>query len=301
MQLFKSTPTINFLNLSRYMYVVSIIIISIGFFSILTKGIDKSIDFEGGTIIDIEMKGEINNIADLRIGLSNLLSKNINIVEVKTENNPKLIITSEFLSTNDESTLNQYFKNNFQENYKILQVESIGPKLGEELKKNAQNAILISLLLIGFYITVRFDRFYAFGSLIALFHDIFIILCLFSIFKFEISVAIIAAFLTIVGYSLNDTIVVYDRIRENINKFPKLKKNSLINKSLNQSLSRTIITSLTTLMVVIVLYVWGGDVLKPFSLALIMGVVIGTYSSLFIASPIMYVFDKKYNIEIEKE
>ena len=301
MKLLKKTPTINFLNMSQYMYICSLLIIIIGLFSIFSIGIDKSIDFTGGTIIDIEMKEDISDMTNLRLEISNILLKKINIVEVKNEKLSKIILTSEFLKQSDEIKLNEYMKKNYGDNFKILQVESIGPKLGRELKKNAQNAIFMSLLLIGFYITLRFDRFYALGSLIALFHDIFLILCLFSILKFEISVAIIAAILTIVGYSLNDTIVIYDRIRENLNKFPKIDKFNLINKSLNQSLSRTIITSITTLFVVIVLYIWGGDVLRPFSLALIMGIIIGTYSSLFIASPIMYMLDKKFNIVIEKE
>ena len=132
-------------------------------------------------------------------------------------------------------------------------------------------------------------------------HDIFIILCIFSIFNFEISVAIIAAFLTIVGYSLNDTIVIYDRIRENIQKFSKKEKFQIINQSLNETLSRTIITSLTTLFVVVVLFIWGGKMLQPFALALIIGVIVGTYSSLFIASPVMFLLDKKYNFNITKE
>ena len=301
MKLLKKTPTINFLNMSQYMYICSLLIIIIGLFSIFSIGIDKSIDFTGGTIIDIEMKEDISDMTNLRLEISNILLKKINIVEVKNEKLSKIILTSEFLKQSDEIKLNEYMKKIYGDNFKILQVESIGPKLGRELKKNAQNAIFMSLLLIGFYITLRFDRFYALGSLIALFHDIFLILCLFSILKFEISVVIIAAILTIVGYSLNDTIVIYDRIRENFNKFPKIDKFNLINKSLNQSLSRTIITSITTLFVVIVLYIWGGDVLRPFSLALIMGIIIGTYSSLFIASPIMYMLDKKFNIVIEKE
>ena len=215
--------------------------------------------------------------------------------------NKELIITIDFLNTEEEKILNQLLTENFEDRFQIKQIESIGPKLGNELKNNARNAILASLLLIGLYITIRFDSFYALGSLVALLHDVFIILSIFSLFNFEISIAIIAAFLTIVGYSLNDTIVIYDRIRENFLKYPKKEKNILVNQSLNETLSRTIITSLTTLIVVVVLYIWGGEVLQPFALALIIGVMIGTYSSLFIASPVMFYLDNKYNIDIPEE
>ena len=236
----------------------------------------------------------------LRIDAENMFNKTVNIV-LSESNGPvkNLIFTMDFLE--DEKILDTYLQNSFKENYQIVQVESIGPKLGDELKVNARNAILASLLLIGLYITIRFDRFYALGSLAALLHDVLIILSIFSIFNLEVSVAIIAAFLTIVGYSLNDTIVIYDRIRENMFKFSERKKDAVINLSLNETLSRTIITSVTTLLVVVSLYVFGGEILQPFALALIIGVIIGSYSSIFIASPIMFIFEEKFNITSEQE
>ena len=302
MKIIKNTTTINFLNMSKYTFVFSLLFLIGGLFSIFYKGINLSIDFKGGTIINLEIYENKKSISDLRREIKKLLSQNINIVETNTSSDSQhLIITTEFLNNQNENLLNTFFTDAYEDKYKILQIESIGPKLGNELKNNARNAIIIALLLIGIYITLRFDRFYALGSLIALLHDIFIIFSIFSIFNFEISVAIIAAFLTIVGYSLNDTIVIYDRIRENIYKFPKKEKYNIINQSLNETLSRTIITSLTTLFVVVVLYIWGGKVLQPFSLALIIGVIIGTFSSLFVASPIMFLLDQKLNIDTEKE
>jgi len=302
MKIFKTTTKINFLSISKYTFYLSLLLIIMGSISLLYKGIDLSIDFKGGTIIDLEISKSDFEISDLRNQVNEVLQQKTNIVEVsQNKNQRKLIVTTEFLDNKNETLFNNLLTEIFDKDYQINQIESIGPKLGEELKNNARNAIFASLLLIGIYITLRFDRFYAFGSLVALLHDIFIILCLFSLFGFEISVAIIAAFLTIVGYSLNDTIVIYDRIRENIQKYPKTEKFTVINKSLNETLSRTIITSLTTLFVVIVLYIWGGQVLKPFSLALIMGVFIGTYSSLFIASPFMFLLAKKINLETEEE
>ena len=302
MKIIKNITTFNFLSISKYTVIFSVLLIISGLFSLLFKGINVSIDFKGGTVINMKIDDNDVNLSDLRLEIKNLLSQNVNIVETNLESNVKhLIITTEFLNSKNENLLTDFFTNKYNNNFTILQIESIGAKLGDELKTNARNAIIISLLLIGVYITIRFDRFYALGSLIALLHDIFIIFAIFTLFNFEISVAIIAAFLTIVGYSLNDTIVIYDRIRENIYKFPKKEKYNIINQSLNETLSRTIITSLTTLFVVVILYIWGGNVLQPFSLALIIGVVIGTYSSLFVASPIMFLLDKKFNIDIEKE
>tara|TARA_Y100001968_G_C19208570_1_gene643601 strand:- start:248 stop:874 length:627 start_codon:yes stop_codon:yes gene_type:complete len=175
-------------------------------------------------------------------------------------------------------------------------IDSFGPKLGAELQSNARNAILIALLLISFYIAIRFDRYYALGSIIALLHDILITIGLLSILNIEIGISIIAALLTIVGYSLNDTIVVYDRIRENIAKLINDKKQHIINRSLNETLNRTVITSFTTLLVVVVLFLYGGIVLQSFALTLIIGVFIGTYSSIYVASPIMFYFEEKYPI-----
>ena len=300
MKIFKSTPTINFLNISKYMIIISMLFLSCGIISLLYKGVDASIDFKGGTIINVVINAENIQLIKLREEAANIFKNNISIVEIKKNNNfENLIITMDFLE--DEKLINQILFNNFGDNYTIEQIESIGPKIGNELQKNARNAILASLLLIGIYITIRFDSYYAVGSLVALLHDIFFIFSIFSIFNLEISVAIIAAFLTIAGYSLNDTIVIYDRIRENVLKFPKKDKKPIINQSLNETLNRTIVTSITTLIVVGVLYIYGGNVLRPFALALIIGVTIGTYSSLFIASPIMYLLDKKYNIETEEE
>ena len=302
MKIFNTTPKINFLSISKYTLYLSLLLIVVGTVSLIYKGVNLSIDFKGGTIINVEISQTEFEISDLRDQANVALKGNTNIVEVNQNKDYKeLIITTEFLDNKNENLFNELLKEKFEDNYKINQIESIGPKLGDELKNNARNAIIVSLLLIGIYITIRFDRFYALGSLVALLHDIFIILCLFSLFDFEISVAIIAAFLTIVGYSLNDTIVIYDRIRENIQKFPKSEKFLVINQSLNETLSRTIITSLTTLFVVIVLYIWGGQVLQPFSLALIIGVFVGTYSSLFIASPFMFLLSKKINIDTEEE
>lgn len=300
MRLFKKNPKISFLSYYKYAFGLSVVFIVSGIISIFVKGLETSIDFTGGTIVNVETNQENIDLPQLRIDAENMFNKTVNIV-LSESNGPvkNLIFTMDFLE--DEKILDTYLQNSFKENYQIVQVESIGPKLGDELKVNARNAILASLLLIGLYITIRFDRFYALGSLAALLHDVLIILSIFSIFNLEVSVAIIAAFLTIVGYSLNDTIVIYDRIRENMFKFSERKKDAVINLSLNETLSRTIITSVTTLLVVVSLYLFGGEILQPFALALIIGVIIGSYSSIFIASPIMFIFEEKFNITSEQE
>ena len=177
--------------------------------------------------------------------------------------------------------------------FTLRRVESVGPKIGKELQSDALKAIGLALLLILIYITFRFDRYYALGSVMALIHDVLITLGVFSLLDYEINLSIIAAFLTIVGYSLNDTIVVFDRIRENIPKFMKKTLNDVVNISLNETLNRTVITSLTTMVVVVILFIWGGKVINLFAFALIVGIFIGTYSSLFVASPVMVFFEKR--------
>ena len=301
MKIFKKTPNINFLDISKYMLICSALFLCIGVFLLFYSGLNASIDFTGGTVINVSISNNDEiDIVNLRKKFANALSHNVNIVEIHNENNIKsIIITTDFLE--DETTLNQTLNDCFGNQFNIEQIESIGPKIGDELQSNARNAILTSLLLIGIYITIRFNTYYALGSLAALLHDILFILSMFALLKFELSIAIIAALLTIAGYSLNDTIVIYDRIRENFLKYAKSDSKDVINQSLNETLNRTIVTSVTTLLVVVVLYIYGGEVLQPFALALIIGVGVGTYSSLFIASPIMYLLAEKYNIESEEE
>ena len=282
------------------MSILSGLFICLSIYSLIFIGINTSIDFRGGTIINIAIEDDDLNLITLRKSLSQDLKQTIGLVEVESLSSSRnLILTMEYF--NNEELLQNSLNKLYYDKYSIKKIESIGPKIGEELKTNARNAIIASLLLIALYVSIRFDGYYALGSLVALIHDVLITLGIFIFMNLEISIAIIAAFLTIVGYSLNDTIVIYDRIRENMIKNPHRDKDKVVNESLNQTLSRTIVTSLTTLVVIIILYFYGGSVLKPFSFALIIGVIIGTYSSLFIASPIMLFFENKYNLEPEEE
>jgi preprotein translocase subunit SecF len=166
-------------------------------------------------------------------------------------------------------------------------VESVGPKVSSELLKKSITAIALSLAAMLFYIWIRFEWQFSLGSIVALFHDVIITLGIFSILSLEVNLSIVAAVLTIVGYSMNDTVVIYDRIRENLLKYSKIKTNEITNISVNETLSRTVITSLTTLLALGSIFILGGEILKGFSFAMILGVIIGTYSSIFVASPVL--------------
>lgn len=288
----------SFVKYFKTMFIISSLAFIISILSLFIIGIKSSIDFTGGTIINVAVDGTID-LSNLRKVLEENLNQSINVVEVKSDEESYILLKMSYLS--DEKIINDLLETVYGSNYVINQIESIGPKLGDELKINARNAIIASLLLIGLYISIRFDGYYAIGSLFALLHDVFITLGIFIFMNMEISISIIAALLTIVGYSLNDTIVIYDRIRENMSLNPYREKKKIFNTSLNQTLNRTLVTSLTTLMVVIVLYFYGGNVLKPFAIALIIGVILGTYSSIFIASPVTLFLEEKYNIETEED
>ena len=288
---------IDFINNTKIALVCSFIMISSGLVSlILNKGPNLSIDFTGGTIIQILFNNDLK-IDELRSALqSTELSKSEitqfgqnNEYRIKASISDKSQSISDILSNN----LSMY-------DYEVRRIENVGPKIGNELQLQAIYAIGLALVMLMIYIGFRFDRFYSFGSVAAIFHDILFTLGIFSLLNLEIDLSIIAAFLTIVGYSLNDTIVIFDRFRENSQKDLKISMEEIANLSLNQTLSRTIITSLTTLLVVTILYFIGGEVIRYFAFALIIGVLVGTYSSIFIASPFMLYLKSKVKIEEEE-
>ena len=287
----------NFTNYFKSMLLISLVIFLVSITSLLIIGVKSSIDFTGGTVINVQVDSDVN-LSNLRQVLEEDLKQPVSVVEVNSNNETYILLKMGYLS--NEQVINDVLSKVYDNQYSINQIESIGPKIGDELKVNARNAIIASLLLIALYISIRFDGYYAIGSLFALLHDVFITLGIFVFMNMEISISIIAALLTIVGYSLNDTIVIYDRIRENMLLNPYRNKKKVFNTSLNQTLNRTLVTSITTLIVVIVLYIYGGDVLRPFSFALIIGIILGTYSSIFIASPITLYLEEKYNIETEE-
>ena len=191
--------------------------------------------------------------------------------------------------------------NNLNAEIDFRRVENVGPKVSSELLQSGIIAISLSLIAMLFYIWIRFEWQFSVGSIVALFHDVIITIGIFSILSLEINLSIIAAVLTIVGYSMNDTVVIYDRIRENLNKYTRLNINEIANLSINETLSRTIITSLTTLLALLSIYILGGEILRGFSFAMILGVLIGTYSSIFVAAPVLKFFKVSYKTLEKKE
>ena len=286
---FLKKTNINFISKQKFTAFLSIALIIAGIVSLVTKGGPLlSIDFTGGTVAQVKFENPVE-LAQLRSILSEYGFKGAEIVEFGSPD--EVLIKTQFSGSSSE--ISEQLTLALGNTFTLRRVESVGPKIGKELQNDALKAIGFALLLILMYITFRFDRYYALGSVMALIHDVLITLGVFSLLDYEINLSIIAAFLTIVGYSLNDTIVVFDRIRENIPKYLKKTLNDVVNLSLNETLNRTVITSLTTMMVVVILFVWGGKVINLFAFALIVGIFIGTYSSLFVASPVMVFFEKR--------
>jgi len=300
MRILKDTY-IDFMKQMRVGFILSGVIILLGLGSLLLHGGSKlSIDFEGGTMVAVHFT-EAMDINDIRSSLSNVNVEgkyyDYSKQEIKHFGTPSSI--SVRLASQEEEHgniaqavidhLSNAFPENVPENAQdfILSIEKVGPKVGAELSGKVLMAILSALGLILIYISIRFEFKFALGAIAALTHDVIITLGIFSILGLEISLPIIAAFLTIVGYSLNDTIVIFDRIRENIKARRRDDYLTIINTSINESLSRTIITSLTTFFVVLILWLFGGEVIHNFAFAMMVGVIVGTYSSIYIASPIV--------------
>ena len=286
---FLNKTNIDFISKQKIAGFLSITLIVAGIASLIMKGGPLlSIDFTGGTVAQVKFEIPVE-LGQLRETLSDYGFEGAEIVEFGSPD--EVLIKTQFSGSSSE--ISEQLTLALGKTFTLRRVESVGPKIGKELQNDALKAIGLALILILIYITFRFDRYYALGSVMALIHDVLITLGVFSLLDYEINLSIIAAFLTIVGYSLNDTIVVFDRIRENIPKYMKKTLNDVVNISLNETLNRTVITSLTTMMVVVILFLWGGKVINLFAFALIIGVFVGTYSSLFVASPVMVYFEKR--------
>ena len=284
-----SKTNINFISKQKFTSLLSIALIIAGISSLIMKGGPLlSIDFTGGTVAQVKFDKDVE-LTSLRSTLSEYGFKGAEIVEFGSPD--EVLIKTQLSGSSSE--ISEKLTTALGETFTLRRVESVGPKIGKELQTDALKAISLALLLILIYIAFRFDRYYALGSVMALIHDVLITLGVFSLLDYEINLSIVAAFLTIVGYSLNDTIVVFDRIRENIPKYMKKPLDNVVNISLNETLNRTVITSLTTMMVVVILFIWGGKVINLFAFALIVGVFVGTYSSIFVASPVMVFFEKR--------
>lgn len=278
----------NFINYFKKFNFVSLILVLLSLFFLLFKGLNYGIDFKGGTLIEVRIQNNDIRVSDIRDSLNKL---NLGDVNVKNfgEKSDFLIKIEKKLNNNDSliSEIKTSLDQDLNEEVNYRRVESVGPKVSAELLKSGVISIGLALLMMLFYIWFRFEWQFSLGSIIALFHDVIITLGIFSILSIEINLSIVAAVLTIVGYSMNDTVVIYDRIRENLSKFNKLEIDQVSNLSVNETLSRTLITSVTTLLALFSIFILGGEILKGFSFAMILGVIIGTYSSIFVASPVL--------------
>ena len=267
--------------------IVSTLLITVSLILLIFKGLNFGIDFKGGTLIELRSSDTKINVTTLRDKFNQMNLGDISVKKfgndtdylIKFENKDDKKNTIEDIKTNLEKS----FGNNFD----FRRVENVGPKVSAELLKSGVIAISLSLAIMLFYIWIRFEWQFSLGAILALFHDVIVTLGVFSLFSLEINLSIIAAVLTIVGYSMNDTVVIFDRVRENLRKYSDIKIFELTNISINETLSRTIITSVTTLLALLAIYFFGGEILKGFSLAMILGVVFGTYSSIYIANTVL--------------
>ena len=270
--------------------ILSVSLVVVSLLLLTFKGLNFGIDFKGGTLIELRASESKINVSSLR---DNLNQMNLGDVSVKKFGNETDFLIK--FENNDNKNVIEEIKTNldksFGNNFNFRRVENVGPKVSAELLKSGIIAISVALILMLIYIWIRFEWQFSLGAILALFHDVTLTLGIFSLFSLEINLSIVAAVLTIVGYSMNDTVVIFDRVRENLKKFADIKIFDLTNKSINETLSRTIITSITTLLALLSIYIFGGEILKGFSLAMILGVLFGTYSSIYIANPILIILN----------
>jgi len=278
---------INFNKFYKPFNIISIILVTVSIFLLIFKGLNFGVDFKGGTLIELRTTDYQVTISTLRQSLSKMNLGDVNVKKFGNEND----FLIKFEKKNNDINMIELIKNDLSKtignNFNFRRVENVGPKVSSELLKSGVIAIFLSLVVMLFYIWIRFEWQFSLGAILALFHDVIITLGIFSLFNLEINLSIVAAVLTIVGYSMNDTVVIFDRVRENLRKYSDIKIYELTNISINETLSRTIITSVTTLLALVSIYLFGGEILKGFSLAMILGVLFGTYSSIYIANAVL--------------
>ena len=285
-------------NLSN---IISLILFIMSIFFLTFKGLNYGVDFKGGTLIELRSDNTNYKTEDIRGAFNKL---NLDDLSVK-----KFGIEGDYVIKFKRSDLNEpdFIKNlkndldNYLEDYSFRRVENVGPKVSAELLQDGVTAIAIALAAMLIYIWFRFEWQFSIGAIVAIFHDVIITLGIFSLLSLEINLSIVAAVLTIVGYSMNDTVVIFDRVRENLKKYADIKIFDLTNLSINETLSRTLITSVTTLLALLSIFFFGGEILKGFSFAMILGVILGTYSSIFIANPVLVYFKVSQKTLIKEE
>ena len=292
---------ISFNKFYKKFNLLSLILIFFSLILLLFKGLNYGVDFKGGTLIEIRTDQNSSNITLIRDSFNQMDLGDVSVKKFGTETD--FIVKFEKQKSKDPKFIDN-IKTKLSSsigNVDFRRVEKVGPKVSSELLKSGIIAIVLSLAAMLLYIWIRFEWQFSLGAILALFHDVIITLGVFSIFSLEINLSIVAAILTIVGYSMNDTVVIFDRVRENIKKYADIKIFELTNISINETLSRTIITSVTTLLALLSIYIFGGEILKGFSLAMILGVIFGTYSSIYIANPILVLLKVSQRTVIKEE
>ena len=305
--LFNQSNEIEFFRFSNLLSFVSLGAIAMSIFLFLILGLNYGIDFRGGTMFMVSSPDKIK-VSDIRNTLS---GSNLGDVSISEATDPLEKLSAGTLASNDsifiikvEKTkgfdVEARVKSLLQDrvpNIKFLQIESVGSKVSSELVRNGMLAVFFAVLSVLVYIWLRFEWQFALGAVVALIHDVILTIGVFSILRYEFNLSIVAALLTIIGYSLNDTVVVFDRVRENLRNFKSMALLKVLNMSVNNTFSRTIMTSVTTLLALFALYFVGGDVIRGFTFAMIWGVLVGTYSSIFVAAKILLILDVKRNWE----
>lgn len=294
MKIFKwvtKDTTIDFMGPRKWTYALSIIMVVLSVASMAIKGFNYGIDFSGGILMELKSENKIN-VEELRKQLSTIDLDEINLQSIG-ETGDEVVLRAQAKSLDEKqqmAVVNQ-IKATLGGDYEYRRVELVGPQVGDELKKAGIIASVIAVLAISVYIWFRFEWQFALGAMIGLVHDLIVTVGLLSFFGFDFSLTTVAAILTLAGYSVNDTVVTYDRIRENLRKFKKMPQFDLLNKSINDIFSRTILTGFTTLLAAAALFIWGGDTLRSFSFTILWGVIVGTYSSIYISSAFLNLFN----------
>ena len=291
-------------NFSKYFKIanlISLTLIIVSLLLLLFKGLNYGVDFKGGTLLEIRIEQASIEIQDVRNSLKNKDLGDVNVKQFGKKGDYLIKFEKTLENNNFIESLKKDITDTLKTDVNFRRVENVGPKVSQELLRDGLTAIALALAAMLFYIWIRFEWQFSLGSIVALIHDVILTLGVFSALSIEVNLSIVAAVLTIVGYSMNDTVVIFDRIRENLLKFSKIGIGEISDISINETLSRTMITSLTTLLAVVSIFVLGGEILKGFSFAMILGVIVGTYSSIFIASPVLSYFKVSQKTLIKEE
>jgi len=286
--IFNIKKDIQFTHFYKKLNILSLTLIVLSIFVLLIKGLNLGVDFKGGTLIEIRTENSSVKISEIRQSFLKMNLGDINVKKFGKEND--YLVKIELTKFNDNNfikTIKDRLSKDLGSSVNFRRVENVGPKVSDELLNAGLLAISLSLAAMLFYIWIRFEWQFSLAAIIAIIHDVIITVGIFSLLSYEVNLSIVAAVLTIVGYSMNDTVVIFDRIRENLKKYSKISIADISNISTNETLSRTLITSVTTLLALFSIYIFGGEILSGFSFAMIIGVIVGTYSSIFVATPIL--------------